>query len=266
MKIVLTGGSGFIGSKLITALRNRGHEVTGIVRGIEPTSDLVNADIGDIEALKSLADEIGPADFLVHCAAIAHGQKVRPPMNIYYENMRLSNNIAQAFGGSIKNIIFSSSIEVYGLYESVLAKKCFIPPKPISEYGKSKLDSESIFLDIFNINVHILRCAPVYDDVQIYDLSKRVYFPGSRIRVRLLPAPFHSFTNINLIIEKVLKIISNPIDGKFLHQIVDERATSQEGLLRLFSGFTIILPRLIVLYCVRFCKRLLDPAISQDLL
>ena len=68
-KILVTGGSGFIGTNLVNELRNRGHNVTSCDLLNRELSGYIRCDVRRYRHLKRVFDTIGPFDYVYHLAA-----------------------------------------------------------------------------------------------------------------------------------------------------------------------------------------------------
>ena len=167
-KILVTGGTGYIGSHSTVELQNAGYEVViidnlsnsnievldGIERitGVRPT--FVQADCTDIEALRKLFQDNPGIKGIIHFAASkAVGESVQKPL-LYYRNNLLSLinllTLMPEFG--VEGIVFSSSCTVYG-QPDVLPVDETAPIKPaLSPYGNTKQISEEIIKDTLHAN------------------------------------------------------------------------------------------------------------------
>lgn len=143
MRVLVTGGAGYIGSHAARALARRGHQVriydnlsTGhrfLANGFE----LIGGDIGDSGRLSSALEGM---DSIVHFAAHSLvGESVRNPRKYFDNNDR--NGLAllnAALDGGVRHFIFSSTAAVYGIPD-----RCPItedmPKIPVNPYGVSKL-------------------------------------------------------------------------------------------------------------------------------
>ena len=134
MKILITGGAGYIGSHTALELLNEGYEVVvydnlcnsskeSLKRVEELTGKSVQfyeGDVLDAEALKAMF-EAEKIDAVIHCAALkAVGESVRKPLEYYQNNITGTltlMNVMREVG--VKNIVFSSSATVYGSPEEM---------------------------------------------------------------------------------------------------------------------------------------------------
>lgn len=166
MRILVTGGTGYIGSHTCISLLEKGYDVT-IVDNLVNSKALVvdrietlsgkkvkffKADVCDAEALRRIfaEDEIFA---VIHFAGLkAVGESVQIPLR-YYENNLVSTlsllKVMEEF--KVKNFVFSSSATVYGNPASVPIREDF-PLSTTNPYGTTKLMIERILLDYAHAN------------------------------------------------------------------------------------------------------------------
>src|SRR5947208_5642211 len=120
MKILVTGGAGFIGSWLVSELINRGHEVVAVDNLLGGYKQNVNAKAkffkADLRKSKPLDKIMKGIDVIFHLAAYAaEGQSVFSPISINDINVTAMNNLlVAAINNDVKRFIFTSSMAVYG--------------------------------------------------------------------------------------------------------------------------------------------------------
>jgi UDP-glucuronate 4-epimerase len=191
MKIVVTGGAGFIGSNLIDQLLAEGHEVINIdnfdpfypesvkrenIKGhFEYNSySLKVIDIRNYEELKAVIPE--STDIIVHLAAKAG---VRPsidnPIEYQETNVQGTQNMLEvAREKGIKQFVFASSSSVYGKNPNVPWKEDDAVLKPISPYASTKVSGEllgHVYSHLYDIRFLALRFFTVYGPRQRPDLA-----------------------------------------------------------------------------------------------
>lgn len=132
MKIAITGGNGFIGSRLTELLIEEGHQIVSI-----DTSGPTPVDILDRAAL---TNAVKGCDAIYHLAA-AHRDDIFP-RSVYYDvNAGGTKNVIDAANDAgITRIIFTSTFAVYGLNTGMPDEDSEL--QPFNDYGKSKLEAE----------------------------------------------------------------------------------------------------------------------------
>lgn len=172
MKIVVTGGAGFIASHIVDAYIHRGHEVyiiddfsTGQRRNLNPSAKVFDLDIADPKAAKSIA-EIKP-DVLNHHAAQMDVRRsvADPTFDARINIIGVINLLEASKDAGVKRVIFSSSGgAVYGDREPIPASEEH-ETLPLSPYGVSKLTGE-LYLGYYHMAFGLpyiaLRYANVY--------------------------------------------------------------------------------------------------------
>ena len=166
MKILVTGGAGFIGSHLCDVLIADGHNVTvvdnlvlGKVENIEhlinnPNFRFFKEDLNNGHAMNMIFMD-GEFDMVYHLAANSDIQKGgKDPMVDYQLTFNTTFNVLQMMKKyEIKKFFFASTSAIYGETYDVLNED-YGPLKPVSNYGAGKLASEA-FISAFASTYHI---------------------------------------------------------------------------------------------------------------
>ncbi|MDN5354231.1 MAG: UDP-glucose 4-epimerase [Candidatus Cloacimonadota bacterium] len=175
MNILVTGGTGYIGSHTVVELMQAGHRVVIIDNLSNSKQEVLNRisnltgnkpkfyqeDIRDSAALHKIFQE-NHIEAVIHFAGLkAVGESVAKPLAYYENNVNGSLVLLQVMTQyNIKDIVFSSSATVYGEPETVPITEDF-PLHTTNPYGTSKLMIEQIMRDLYNAdsswNVALLR-------------------------------------------------------------------------------------------------------------
>jgi nucleoside-diphosphate-sugar epimerase len=142
MNILITGGSGFIGTNLVTHLLKQGHNVTIYdKRKSKAYPDLCI--VGHVRDKEQLSLSMRGVDMVYHLAA-EHRDNVHPA-SLYYEvNVGGAENMVFALKkNNVKRLIFTSTVAVYGLNSGEPDEDSQIIP--FNDYAKSKYMAETIF-------------------------------------------------------------------------------------------------------------------------
>ncbi|MFA5039010.1 MAG: NAD(P)-dependent oxidoreductase [Candidatus Omnitrophota bacterium] len=123
MKILVTGGGGFIGTNLCLELRRRGHEVLAADLFHDERDGYVRCDVGNFRQLERTFETFGPFDCVYHLAA----EYGRWNGEAYYENLWETNVIGTKHMIRLQErlkfrMVFFSSAEVYGDYEGKMTE------------------------------------------------------------------------------------------------------------------------------------------------
>lgn len=176
MKILVTGGTGYIGSHTVVELQQQGFEVI-IVDNLSNSQESVVDAIAQITGIKptfekfDLVDRETTADFfrrhndlngIIHFAAYkAVGESVDKPLMYYRNNLvSLMNILEGMIANDIPNLVFSSSCTVYGQPDELPVAETAPIKKAESPYGNTKQISEEVLQDTIKsskINVIALR-------------------------------------------------------------------------------------------------------------
>ena len=146
MRVLVTGGAGYIGAHAVRALRRRGHVPviydnlsTGhrLLAGATAEIEFIEGDVGDRDrVLRALAG----CDAVMHFAAFSIvSESVREPRKYFDNNVTAGRTLIQSvLEAGTPYFIFSSSAAVYGLPAEVPIPDS-APRRPINPYGKTKL-------------------------------------------------------------------------------------------------------------------------------
>jgi UDP-glucose-4-epimerase GalE len=148
MRVLVTGGSGYVGSSAVRALAAAGHDVliydnlsTGH-RKLSAGFELIEGDIADRDKLAPLLKRV---DAVLHFAASAYvGESVHNPRKYFHNNVESSLALMDAvLASQVRIFVFSSTCAVYGVPESLPIVETS-PRNPINPYGATKLFFESV--------------------------------------------------------------------------------------------------------------------------
>ena len=146
--ILVTGGSGFIGSVTCSLLVQAGHNVINIDRVKRELPDVTQYPFDiDNHQLKGIMELTKP-DAIIHLAANHSVPKsIDDPAETYYNNVANSVSLLKnAVACGVKHFVFSSSSSVYGDSDMLLNSE-IDPTNPLTPYGKSKLMIENVLED-----------------------------------------------------------------------------------------------------------------------
>ncbi len=170
MKILVTGGAGFIGSHLVDRLIEEEYKVvvidnlsTGKKENLNPKADFYNLDICDFEKIKPIFQDI---DYVFHLAAIPRVPiSVEDPVGTSKANILGTVNVFKAASDNkIKRVVFASSSSVYGNQKELPLRETMMPG-PISPYALQKLVGEqfaNLFTQLYNTPIISLRYFNVF--------------------------------------------------------------------------------------------------------
>jgi UDP-glucose 4-epimerase len=151
VKILVTGGAGYIGSVCVEDLLNRGHNVTvfdnlteGHKKAIDRRANFVQGDLADKAALADLMRTAEPEAVMHFAANALVGESMQNPYKYFYNNVSCGLNLLHAMvEHGVKRFVFSSTCATYGIPETVPIDE-LVPQKPVNPYGESKLIFEKI--------------------------------------------------------------------------------------------------------------------------
>ena len=154
MRILVTGGAGYIGSHAVKALGKAGHEICvfdNLSTGHEwavLSGKLVRGDLEDRAAIDSVLREFRPEAVMHFAAYIQVEESVRAPLKYYRNNVANSLNLLEAVrANGVGRFIYSSTAAVYGIPEHIPVRET-APLLPINPYGMTKVMIERVLADL----------------------------------------------------------------------------------------------------------------------
>ena len=183
MKILITGGAGFIGSHFAVKMLKEQHEVA-IIDNMHPYYSVerkkqhldvikkagdfqfYQADLLDREKTIDIIKRISP-EAIVHLAALPGvAYSILRPLEYIDYDVKATVNVLEGAGkAGVKQVIFASSSSVYGMMRNIPFKEEMAAGKPISPYAASKYAAESfchVYGHLYGMDVKILRFFTVY--------------------------------------------------------------------------------------------------------
>lgn len=182
MRILVTGGAGFIGSHLADALASRGDRVrifddlsTGKRENLRPDADFVQASVVDRAALDAAMKGV---DVVFHLAAVVSVQQcLEDPVGTNEVNITGTARVLQAAAAAgVRRVVFASSAAVYG-DSPFTPKREDHPPDPLSPYAVAKLSGERLGATIPGVEFVALRFFNVYGPRQTPDSPYSAVIP-----------------------------------------------------------------------------------------
>ena len=169
-KCLVTGGAGFIGSNLVDALIEEGHEVlvidnlsTGKKEHVNPKAKFFELDLRELDKIKPVFEGV---DFVFHEAALA---RVEPSIKnpVLYNDNNVNgtlNTLVASRDAKVKKVVYASSSSVYG-DQDVMPLTEDMVAKPTSPYGLQKYIGEQycrVFSYLYDLPTVCLRYFNVY--------------------------------------------------------------------------------------------------------
>ena len=167
LKVLITGGAGYIGATAVRLLVKHGHEVTaldnlsqGHREAVPAQARLVIADLGDRETLSTLFQE-SHFDAVMHFAAFAVvGESMKFPERYFRNNVTNSLNLLECCAANkVSRFVLSSTAAIFGDPQTPLIEESS-PKAPLNPYGESKLQVEAMlrwFQQIHGVRFATLR-------------------------------------------------------------------------------------------------------------
>lgn len=194
MRILVTGGNGFVGSHLVEALLRKGYQVRCLVRRWSSLRWIQGLDIrpifGDVTDPDSLKDGVADVDCIYHLAGLT---KAHHLSDFYKTNCLGTKNLIEAchlYNPGIKKFVFCSSLAAAGPSLEGIPRGEEEECHPVSDYGKSKFRAEEVLEQHMDtLPITIIRPPAIYgprdrDTLNLFKAAQRGVLPllGGRSR------------------------------------------------------------------------------------
>jgi nucleoside-diphosphate-sugar epimerase len=225
MRILVTGATGKVGSRLSKRLAQRGARVRALVRDPTRATELGEARIelaqGDLLEMASLAAALRDIDVVVHCAAFFRGAT---PEQAHAVNDVGTQHLARAArAAAVKRFIFTSTGLVYGPNGGRLAREDD-PCAPTAAYPSSKLAAERFLLALEGLDVRVLRLPFVYGDGDAHIAEAIPMMRG------FPPTQRMSLGHHADVAQAVARLIDTPSPAHRIYNVVDDEAPELTAL------------------------------------
>lgn len=233
MKVVVTGGSGFVGRRVVEELVARGHQVVAPMRKPVFWPDVAVPPIGDLGPGTDWSAALQGCDAVIHCAARAHvlDDRSADPLALFRRinrdgTLRLAQ---QAKDAGIGRFVFVSTIKVNG--ETTLADRPFTAddtPNPQDAYGMAKAEAEAGLRDMGFPVLSVLRPPLVHGPGAKGNLAVLI----KAIRLGL-PLPLacvdnrRSMVGLHNLADSLAFLVERGVAGTYLVRDDDDLSTAQ---------------------------------------
>jgi UDP-glucose 4-epimerase len=225
MKILVTGATGKVGSRLTKRLAKRGDQVYALVRDQTRAASLREDGVelveGDLLNADSLAAAVRGVDVVIHCAAFFRGAT--------HEQAHATNDLgtrhlaSAARSASVKRFIFTSTGLVYGAAAGRLTGEDD-PCAPTAAYPVSKLAAERYLLALEGLDTRVLRLPFVYGDGDPH-ISEVVPFMRGFPPAQRLSVGHHVD-----VAQAVLRLVDAVSPAHRIYNVVDDEAPTLAAL------------------------------------
>lgn len=225
MKILVTGATGKVGSRLAKRLAQRADQVRALVRDEARAADLRAAGVelakGDLLDAASLGAALRGVDAVVHCAAFFRG--ATPEQAHAVNDLGTQQLATAARTANVKRFIFTSTGLVYGGKGGSFAQEddaC----APTAAYPVSKLAAERFLLALEGLDVHVLRLPFVYGDGDAHIAEAVPMMSG------FPPAHRMSLGHHVDVAQAVARLLDAPAPAHRIYNVVDDEAPDLTAL------------------------------------
>jgi len=229
MRVLVSGGNGFIGSHLVEALKKKGYSVSCLVRTTSNLNWLKGLDIelvyGDCTEKETLYKAVEGKDYVYHLAGVVRAVSRETYYRVNFIGTRNLLEVCDSINRGIKKFVYLSSQAAVGPVNPKGEWDCH----PISDYGRSKFKGElAVHSYRYRLPVLIIRAPVIYGprDKDIY-----TYFKFLKRGLRPLPGKGQVHFNalyVGDLIEGMMSAAENESSDGKTYFIADERSHSWE--------------------------------------
>ena len=242
--ILVTGGTGFIGMHLLDKLSASGDAVRCLVRPRplrRPLPAGVTAIYGDLASGQGLQEALLGADVVIHLAGVT---KALRPADYYAGNVRATETLVRAIAGRAVRLVHVSSLAAIGPSRDGEPVGEDADPRPLTHYGKSKLEAERIVRELAPDAV-IVRPPVVYGprDTDVFPLLKSI----SKGLVLQIAGGERWFSAIYVkdLVEGLLQAARSPIGPGRAYFLAHAKPASWSGLSEIAARIMAVRPRVL---------------------
>lgn len=226
MKVLITGGAGFVGTNLTIELLKIGHDVkiiddlsTGLEQNVPKDAEFIQASILDLEKLHKASKN---SDVILHLGARGSvPRSIKDPVATHNVNSTGTLNVLEAARVNGSHYIFSSSSSVYGS-NMALPKNEDMVLRPLTPYAASKMSGEALSLaysNSFSIPVSTFRFFNIFGPWQRPDHEYAAVIPkwiskclaGEDIEIFGDGEQTRDFTYVTTVVQVIVNCISNKV-------------------------------------------------------
>lgn len=234
-RILITGGSGFLGVHLARKFLKEGYSVTSYDIAPLDAKDLIDkvtAIKGDVRNKKALVEALRGHDYVVHGAAALPIQRTKK--RIFSVNVDGTRNVLDAaLINKVKRLVFISSTAVYGVPKH-LPETENSPLDPIGFYGQSKVMGETLCLEYQQkgLEVNIFRPKSFLgpERLGVFELWFEAIYSGHRIFLLGNGKNRYQLLDVSDLADAVLKALTSEISGEIFNIGAKEFQTWRKDL------------------------------------
>lgn len=243
MKVLITGGEGFIGNGLINnLLTHKKYDFLASVKKLSTDQEKIHYffETGSIDINTDWSNQLDGCSVVVHLVACAHKDKYLRE-EILSTNVDATINLAkQSIKAGVKRFIFLSSIGVNGKRTQLNQPfTSFDEPKPYSQYTFSKYEAEKKLFELLSKNsmeVVIIRPTLVYDVGAPGNIEKLIKLIKTKIPIPFLKLKnLRSFVYLNNLIDLIITCFEHPNAKNKVFLVSDDKDISTSDFICLLG-------------------------------
>ena len=260
-KSLITGGAGFIGSHLVDALLDQGHDVTvldnfstGRLQNLHHVTEKINFIECDISQPGVWQDSFNNIDRVFHLAALADiVPSIDKPDDYYYSNVNGSFNVLEACRkNNVKKIIYSASSSCYGIADNYPTKES-AEIRPQYPYALTKYLGEQLVMhwnQVYELPAVSLRFFNVYGPRSRTSGTYGAVF-GVFLAQKLAGKPYtvvgdgtqtRDFTFVSDIVDAIIATAESDVSGEIIN-VGSDNTYSVNQLVNLLGGDVVRIPK-----------------------